>query len=504
MEKIFELENLVLKLKKLKKNKKIVLCHGVFDILHHGHIKYFEEAKKKGDILIVSLTEDKFVNKGFGRPYFNFKTRSETIAALKIVDFVCKSESPTSLKVINLLKPNFYCKGLDYKDKKKDLSKNIFLEKKAVEKNKGKFITTSTPMFSSSNIINSHYKLFNPNQEKIISKIKKKYNFDYIENKIYNLKSKKILVIGEIIIDEYVFCEALGKSGKEPFLAIKKNRLERYLGGSAAIAMNIADFSKKIDLVSYIGDSDNEKSFIKKNLKKNINSFLFKKKNTPTIIKRRYIEENERKKMLGVYSLNDEDLGEAQEKKLYNFLLKNIKKYDTVIVADYGHGLISPKIANLLTKQSSFISLNAQINAANTGHHSLEKYKNLDCVIINLNELKHEMRSSNDNFSPISLKLKSKMKIKNLIVTRGRAGAVMFSKNNKIINAASFAKEIVDKIGAGDCLFGFLSLFLSSKFDEELSLFLSSLAAGKNVEVLGNSSYINYNDFLKTINYCLK
>lgn len=208
--------------------------------------------------------------------------------------------------------------------------------------------------------------------------------------------------------------------------------------------------------------------------------------------------------MLGVYSLNDEDLGEAQEKKLYNFLLKNIKKYDTVIVADYGHGLISPKIANLLTKQSSFISLNAQINAANTGHHSLEKYKNLDCVIINLNELKHEMRSSNDNFSPISLKLKSKMKIKNLIVTRGRAGAVMFSKNNKIINAASFAKEIVDKIGAGDCLFGFLSLFLSSKFDEELSLFLSSLAAGKNVEVLGNSSYINYNDFLKTINYCLK
>ena len=98
----------------------------------------------------------------------------------------------------------------------------------------------------------------------------------------------------------------------------------------------------------------------------------------------------------------------------------------------------------------------------------------------------------------------SKMKIKNLIVTRGRAGAVMFSKNNKIINAASFAKEIVDKIGAGDCLFGFLSLFLSSKFDEELSLFLSSLAAGKNVEVLGNSSYINYNDFLKTINYCLK
>ena len=119
MSKIINLNKLALILKKHRKQKKIVLCHGVFDVLHHGHIKYFEEAKKSGDILVVSLTADEFVNKGPGRPYFNFKFRSETLEAIQTIDYICKSKFDTSLEVIKLLKPDFYCKGMDYKIKKK-------------------------------------------------------------------------------------------------------------------------------------------------------------------------------------------------------------------------------------------------------------------------------------------------------------------------------------------------------------------------------------------------
>lgn len=115
MSKIINLSKLQIKLKKLKKKNKIVLCHGVFDIIHHGHIKYFEEAKKNGDILVVSLTADEFVNKGPGRPYFNFKFRSETLEAIQTIDYICKSNFETSLKVIKSIKPDFYCKGLDYR-----------------------------------------------------------------------------------------------------------------------------------------------------------------------------------------------------------------------------------------------------------------------------------------------------------------------------------------------------------------------------------------------------
>ena len=110
---IENLEKIILKLK--KKGKKIVLCHGVFDLLHIGHIKHFNEAKNYGDILVVTLTPDIYVNKGPKRPAFNEELRVEAIAALNVVDFVALNSSPTAINVIEKIKPNIFCKGSDYK-----------------------------------------------------------------------------------------------------------------------------------------------------------------------------------------------------------------------------------------------------------------------------------------------------------------------------------------------------------------------------------------------------
>ena len=143
-----------------KKKYKTSLVHGVFDILHIGHKRYFEEAKALADILIVSITTDKFVNKGPSRPIFNNNLRAEMLASLECIDYVVMSENETAVNIINQIKPNFYIKGNDYKNLKKDLSKNIYKEKKAVEKNSGKLVFTDNIQFSSSNIINNFYKKF--------------------------------------------------------------------------------------------------------------------------------------------------------------------------------------------------------------------------------------------------------------------------------------------------------------------------------------------------------
>ena len=145
------LENTILlsKIKYLKKNKKkIVLCHGVFDLVHLGHIEHFKSAKKFGDFLIVSLTIDKFIKKGPGRPVFNQQQRMEYLKQIKIVDEVILSHTNSSLDVINLVKPDYYVKGPDYRDNLKDKTKKIILEKKAVEKNGGKIKFTNDISFS--------------------------------------------------------------------------------------------------------------------------------------------------------------------------------------------------------------------------------------------------------------------------------------------------------------------------------------------------------------------
>ena len=124
--KITSLENLEKIISKLKvKRKKIVLCHGVFDLLHIGHIKHFNEAKKYGEILVVTLTPDRFVNKGPGKPVFNEKLRLEAIAALDVIDYVSLNTGPTAVVPIQKLKPDIYCKGPDYKNHQNDISGQI-------------------------------------------------------------------------------------------------------------------------------------------------------------------------------------------------------------------------------------------------------------------------------------------------------------------------------------------------------------------------------------------
>jgi rfaE bifunctional protein nucleotidyltransferase chain/domain len=94
---------------------KKILCHGVFDIIHVGHIRYFKEAKKLGDILIVSITKDEFIKKGPGRPYFKLSDRIEQIQSLDIVDYIVVSDDSSACNVIEKIKPAKYCKGIEYK-----------------------------------------------------------------------------------------------------------------------------------------------------------------------------------------------------------------------------------------------------------------------------------------------------------------------------------------------------------------------------------------------------
>ena len=135
MDKIQSLDTLskTLRLKKFK-NKKIVLCHGVFDLLHIGHIKHFIQAKKFGDILVVTLSPDKYVNKGPGRPAFTEKLRLQAISSLEVVDFVSLNNLSSAVDSIKKIKPNVYCKGSDYQNHSDDLTGKIRQEVDAVKK----------------------------------------------------------------------------------------------------------------------------------------------------------------------------------------------------------------------------------------------------------------------------------------------------------------------------------------------------------------------------------
>ena len=504
-EKIKNIEDLVQIISELKsKGKKIVHCHGVFDLLHIGHIKHFEEAKTFGEVLVVSITPDEFVNKGPGRPAFTTSLRLESIAALESVDYVFANKWPTAEKAIKIIQPDVYCKGPDYKDHLDDITGKIKDEEAAVQLVGGKVLYTDDITFSSSSLLNKYGNIHSQELESFIRGITNKYSFESIQLKLEKIKKLKVLVIGETIIDQYVFCEALGKSGKEPVLVLRDLETQEYLGGSIAIARHLSSFCETISVLSFLGEDNEYKSFIEDNVEENINLNFFNKSDSPTIVKRRFVDHIDRKKVLGVYSINDAMLKEDEEDKFIESFDKLSQEHDVIIISDYGHGIITPKIANHISNSEKFVSLNAQVNAANIGTHDIRKYHDVNCLIINETELRHEMRQRDGDLEKLAIELKEAINANYISVTKGREGAFLLNGKKLPVNCPGFAIEVVDKIGSGDALLALLSVSLYSKIEEDLSLFIASIAAAQSVESIGNSSPVSKVKLLKTISHFLK
>ena len=157
-------------------------------MIHVGHIKHFASAKKYADILVVSITSDKFVLKGPGRPIFNEKNRAMLLSSFDMIDHVVINDNETSINLINNLKPNFYCKGPDYKNHKDDITGNIKKEIAAINKNKGKIIAPMMKLLVQQNLLILII-LIMKMLPVIISKIKNKINIKEILNKLKNLKN---------------------------------------------------------------------------------------------------------------------------------------------------------------------------------------------------------------------------------------------------------------------------------------------------------------------------
>lgn len=156
--KIVELEELKQEIHTLKsEGKKIVHCHGCFDLMHPGHIKYFQAAKKMGDILVVTVTPDVYVDKGSDRPIFKQDLRAEYIAALECVDYVAVNEWPTAEETLRLLKPDIYVKGQEF-EKLEDKSGKIQKEYKVLKEIGAEMRFTHEIVFSSTELLNKHFK----------------------------------------------------------------------------------------------------------------------------------------------------------------------------------------------------------------------------------------------------------------------------------------------------------------------------------------------------------
>lgn len=447
---------------------KTVLCHGVFDLLHYGHIRYFKAAKQFGDHLTVSITSDRFVKKGPGRPHFPAEIRKQMLKSLACVDRVVISDSPTAVSVIETLKPDFYVKGPDYRDLSADPTGGIVAEKDAVEAYGGKLVFTEEPTFSSSELINKYMSRWTPEQKETIERVRELGGIELIKKLLNEISELSVSVVGEFITDRYVFCEPTGISNKASSVSARIVKTEEYQGGTWYVINNLKEF---VDLSYY--------------------------RNVGTNIKTRYLSHESNQKIFEATHINDTE-------SILDRSSLHCKNDDLLVVCDFGHGLFEGPNLEIINKVKIPIALNVQTNSSNVGFNPFTKHKRFDYLTLDLKEGRlatHDRYSDKDEiFAKVQSLISNGVAV---AMTEGPNGS-RYAKCNVNVRAPAFANRIVDATGAGDAFFAITTLFDRVGAPPELIPFVGNVFAGLKTEIMGTSRPVTKAEFLKAVEGILK
>lgn len=484
--------------------KSVVQCHGVFDLLHIGHIRHLKKAKELGDIVVVTVTPDRYVNKGPGRPYFDERLRAEAIAALDSADYVVVNEYPTAVEAIDVIKPDIYVKGSEYKLSKNDITGKILEEESAVKAHGGRICFTEDITYSSSTLINRFFPGFPEHVNEYLQDFRKRYKPDDILSHLDGLKDMRVMVIGEAIIDEYNFCDAIGKSGKEPVLVTKHIKKESYAGGVLAVANHVANFCKEVICLTAIGENSAYQAFIENKIKDNVKLEFLCKADSPTLVKRRYVDHYSKQKLFEIYEMNDDSFNQSQNLSFMQKIRELAPGVDAVIVADYGHGLIDDEAVRVISENAKFLSVNTQANAGNHGFNCISKYPKADYICIAHREIELTFRQKGASLTQHISQLRNQYNYTNIMITDGRSGCMIYRPDDGIVKVPAFAYKISDRVGAGDSVLAITSLCVARNTPAEIVGFIGNAVGAEAVSIMGNQRYIEKIPLMKHISHLMK
>lgn len=484
--------------------KRIAHCHGVFDLMHPGHVRHFEAARAEGDVLIVTVTPDRFVNKGPGRPVFNERLRSESVAALGSVAFVAITESPSAEDVIRRLRPSVYVKGSDYADVKNDLTGRIADERRAVEQVGGRIHFTTEIAFSSSNLLNLHFDVYPEEAQGFLRDFRQRHSADEVIGLLKDLQRLRVLVVGETIIDEYHYVQALQKSPKELLVTTRFVREEHFAGGILACANHAAGFCGQVDIVTVLGRRDSREAFIRRQLKPNVAPRFFYREDTGTIVKRRYVEQAFLNKMFEVSFLDEGDLPLSVTRAVEEYLEQVLPEYDLVIIADYGHGFLNRDLIQMLASGSRFLAVNVQTNSANLGYNLITKYPRADYVCIDEPEMRLAAHDHRSKLEEIVGRLAKDLSSRRVAITRGHNGCISYADPDGFFQVPVLSREIVDRIGAGDAYLSVTAPCAAVGYHPEVVGFIGNAVGALAVRIVGNRTAVEPVPLFKFINALLQ
>jgi cytidyltransferase-like protein len=467
------------------RDKTIVLCHGAFDLVHMGHVLHFEEAASLGDVLVVTLTADKFITKKRSVS-FSEEYRARQVAALEIVDFVAIVNEPSAVAAIEALRPDVYVKGSEYSNLVLDKTANIFREKGLVEGYGGRIHFTTGETFSSTKL--SHFLQASPEavqdnpllrNERVLFRDLSNLKFKLEELKTFLVRASdlRVCLLGETIVDEWVDIAVTNLSQKSRCVAGQETARIRQIGATGIIALHLSSFVKHIDCFTNGGPHEFPSNVHVTSLTES------------PLVKTRFVD---RDSGLPLFESKILDLPGVSR------TLPDFDDYDLVLVADFGHGLLDARAINEKIKKKSkttFVAAMAQVNSSNYGYNLPVKYVGADYYSLNRTEAELSLHEKDLPSSELIDRMSRLLACRALSVTDGRQGAVV-KMGDEIFSLQTLSTSVVDTIGCGDAYFALSSVAACLGLPARLVALAGSIGAAAMTQRRCNDRPVSEQEFM--------
>jgi bifunctional ADP-heptose synthase (sugar kinase/adenylyltransferase) len=301
----------------------------------------------------------------------------------------------------------------------------------------------------------------------------------------------------------------MGKIPKDNLVGTKYINNEIFAGGILACANHLAEFCKKVDLLTVVGRNsfinlmEEPLNYVKNSLKSNIRSKIFLDEKGQIIVKQRFIEPTFFSKMFEIYYFDDLEMPSIIINRVNNYLKKVVSKYDLVIVNDYGHGFLNNEIIKTLAK-AKFLAVSTQTNSANYGFNLITKYSHPNYICIDEPEARLAVTDKNCDIKVLVRKVLEATKAKKIVITRGHLGSIAAENKDKIYETPVFSTNIIDRLGAGDVFFIISAGLAAQGCPIQMVSFVGNVVGAMQVATIGNKQSINADHVYRFIKTLLK
>lgn len=459
---------------------RVAHCHGVFDLVHPGVVRTLERARGAADCLVVTVVADDCFERATESPTFNHRLRADAIAAFSSVDRVAVA-SATTRDVVETLRPDVFAAAADLSRAERGLCLEDSVGALGVE-----ILEDTGALESRPDALNRFFAVLVPQTEDWLAAFRERYDAAAIRECLETLRGLRVVVVGDVIIDEYHYCRAVGKSSKSATLTARHLSSERHAGGVLAVANHAASFVDDVRLVSFTGRRASDETFVRSHLKPNVLPALVRDLDRPTVVKRRYVDPFQLAKMFEVMWLGAEEPSTQTEDRLIAELGDLVDDCDLVIASDFGHGSIGARTIEFLSQRAPFLAVNTQTNSANFGFNPVTKYRRADYVCIDEQELQlaHRTRSAESRGLLDATARAAGARL--ATVTLGRRGSLTWARDGAVTTTPVLTTDVVDSVGAGDAYLAVTSLGACAGWSPEILGFIGNCVGALAVRIVGN------------------